>query len=835
MSRHLDRGRETLIDIFHGHRLADERGLADAALERALQTSEYQPEALLWKGIDALPQDPRLAFVFFSNTIHAFPQRADVHALIGRSILAQDQPSLASRYLTAAWEKLPDEPALRMMLWQARSQSETPEKLRGIILAQLPDITAASELAFVLKLLAAQPETAGTVGVVRYLPELQEIQGWAIDLRNLQTPAALQLEANGNVISMTASAPNPLLTAAGLPATHGGIRIKVPNATPAVHVRFLTGHPLLGSPVVAMPGFLPPPPVAHVGDKQPVDVLIPVFNGLEETLECINSALNARKLNRTPHRVVVIEDATPISALRKALKVLASKGRITLVQNPVNLGFIRSMNRGMALSPKQDVVWLNADTRVHGDWLDRLRTVAYSAEDIASVTPFTNNGELMSFPVSRVSQPMPSAAEQAQLDELAKLTDSPPMEIETGCGFCLYIKRSAIDAVGYLDDVHLLRGYGEETDWCLRARAAGWRHMGAPSVFVAHQGGISFGDEKALRVAHNNAILRRRYPEASARFQEFCQLDPIKPAREALQRARLTQLAEHMTACPTSLWPALGMRQLHIQSHAALQAPLSLTWRSQGQRTYVTLHAQLQPLSFSLDYEVPTDSQRLLEDLQSLPLDELIYQQLAACPVELYQLPVSLAKPYRIVCRDDTLLQQNSAANWPAFAAQALSVQLPWHALHPRYAAALPGAKIVIEQQRESVQANETVPRTLLIADRLSDANIAGQWLELGRRITREKLPVRLLSHGSGPWFKSLLATGAVHALPKVQSLDLADRVLLAGCKGALSLEMNPGASWNAPNLAAELGLPLYATPGAIATESGALSINLLPISPSRA
>ena len=92
-----------------------------------------------------------------------------------------------------------------------------------------------------------------------------------------------------------------------------------------------------------------------------------------------------------------------------------------------------------------------------------------------------------------------------------------------------------------------------------------------------------------------------------------------------------------------------------------------------------------------------------------------------------------------------------------------------------------------------------------------------------------------LLSHGSGPWFKSLLATGAAHALPNVQGLDLADRVLLAGCKGALSLEMNPGASWSAPNLAAELGLSLYAMPGAVATEADALSINLLPISPSRA
>lgn len=822
------------MDIFHRHRQADERELAATALERALQTPEYHPEALIWKGIDALPLDPKLAFIFLSNAAHALPQRADLQALLGRCILAQNQPALANRYLTAAWQKLPDEPALRMMLWQARSQCKAPKKLRLIILAHLPDITEPNELAFVLKLLSAQAELPGSVGVVRYLPELQEIHGWAINLRNLQAPASLQLEANGHVVSMIASAPNPLLTAAGLPATHGGIRIKVPNATPAVHVRFEAGIALQGSPVFAMPVFVPPPPVANVGEKQPVDVLIPVYDGLEETLECINSVLSARKLNRTPYRLVVIEDVTPVPGLRKALKVLAAKGKITLVQNPVNLGFIRSMNRAMALSPRQDVVWLNADTRVHGNWLDRLRTVAYSAEDIASVTPFTNNGELMSFPVSRVSQPMPSAAQQAQLDELARLTDSPAMEIETGCGFCLYIKRSAINVVGYLDEVHLLRGYGEETDWCLRAHGLGWRHMGAPGLFVAHQGGISFREEKTLRVAHNNAILRRRYPDASSRYQDFCLRDPIKPARQKLQRARLAELTKHMTASPTCVWPAQGMQQLHIQTSAAVDAPLTLTWRNQSQRTHVTLHAQLQPLAFSLDYELPADSPRLLADLQSLPLDELIYQQLTACPADLYQLAAQLGKPYRIICRDDALLQQNGAADWPAFAAQAISVQLPWKALHERYATALPNTKFVLEYKSGTLPTDSTAPRVLLIADTIKDAEIAGRWINLGRRITQENLPVMLLSQNDGPWLKSLLVTGAVHALPSVPGLDLADCVLLAGCKGALSLEINPGAGWNAPNLATELGLPLYAIPGAVATEAGALSINVLPITPSQ-
>ncbi|MBN3469723.1 glycosyltransferase family 2 protein [Pseudomonas savastanoi pv. phaseolicola] len=815
------------MDTFHRHRQADERGLAAMALECALQTPEYRPEALVWKGIEALPQDPKLAFIYLLNAAHAFPLRADTHALLGRSIIAAGHSSLANLYLTSAWQKMPEAPSLRMMLWQARSQSEVPEDLRRIILAHLPDITAANELAFVLRLLAAQTGLPGTIGVLRYLPDAQEIHGWAIDLNNVHTPASLQLEANGQLINMLASAPHPLLTAAGLPATHGGIRIKVPNATPSVQVRFDNGTALLGSPVSAMPTFVAPPATLKVGDKQPVDVLIPVYDGLAETLECINSALEARKLNRTPHRLVVIEDATPVPALRKALKVLAGKGKITLVQNPINLGFIRSMNRAMALSPRQDVVWLNADTRVHGDWLDRLRNVAYSDEAIASVTPFTNNGELMSFPESRFSHPMPSAPEQARLDDLARLTDSPAMEIETGCGFCLYLKREALNSVGYLDEVELLRGYGEETDWCLRARGLGWSHVGAPNVFVAHQGGISFGAEKALRVAHNNAILKRRYPDASSRYDNFCLRDPIRPARQALQRARVAQLAEQLST------PQL--KQLHIGNRIAPQAPFSLTWRNKGQHAQATLHASVLPLAFSLDYQLPADNQQLLEDLRSLPEDELIYQNLANCPVELYALAAQLEKPYRIICRDDELLKPDSHCKQEDFARKAQSIQLPWRALRERYAAVLPQANILIGPEPQKLATNDTAPSTLLIADSLSGADIAEQWLELGRRITREKLPLVVLVPGDNPWVKPLLATGAIHALPNAQGLSLADCVLIAGCTAALSLEQNPGASWRAADLAAELGLPLYAVPGPVAREAGALPINTLPISLSRA
>lgn len=820
------------MDHFHRQRQNGQHGDAAACLERALQTPEYRPEALVWKGIQALQeQRPTQAFIYLTSAANALPDRADIRALVGRSILAQQQPELAARQLTAAWQQMPADPALRIMLWQVRSKTETPEKLRKQILARLPEIIDPKELNLVLTLLIAQPNPPASIGVVSYQVDTGEIQGWAVSLKNPQAVVGLSILNAGQSTSCAADKPHPLLTQAGFPATHGGIHERVADPALTLHVQFNDGTRLLGSPLLNQPAFVPP---VHVGKtrsrQEPVDVLIPVYDGYEETLECLDSAIRSRRLNRTAHRLVVLDDATPNAPLREALLAMAAAGDIEHVINPVNLGFIRNVNRGMAYSPERDVVWLNADTRVNGDWLDRLRAVAYSDKSIASVTPFTNNGELMSFPESRISHSMPTAQEQAHLDDLARQTDSPPMEIETGCGFCLYIKRRAIVEVGYLDEVHLMRGYGEETDWCLRARSHGWRHMGAPNVFVAHQGGASFGDEKVIRVAYNNAILMRRYPDASARYSAFCLCDPIKPARQALQRARLAELHEQIANSTKSQWPKTGLKQLHLHKGSLPDLPLSLTWRHANQQTWVTLQANLHPLALSLDYTWPADQERLLQDLQPLPLDELIFQQLNGCPDALLDLPNQLDKPYRIVCRDDRLLEQDSTYDWQAFARLAASVQLPFKALQKRYVAVLPHARLAFDKPLKAVATIKSTPHIMLIGDTLQHEELAERWLELARRITREQLPVMLLIHTNSPWLKTLLNTGAVQTLSEINGLGLAQCAGLANCKAVLSLERNPGAEWNAPILARELGLALFAPPGTVADEASALSPKQLPI-----
>ena len=127
-----------------------------------------------------------------------------------------------------------------------------------------------------------------------------------------------------------------------------------------------------------------------------VDVIVPVYKGLDETRRCLDSVLAFPQ--RTAREIVVVDDCSPEPELAGWLRELAETGAITLLENPANTGFVNAVNRSMILHPDRDVVLLNSDTEVHGDWLDRLRRHAYSDPQVGTVTPFTNNGTICGYP-----------------------------------------------------------------------------------------------------------------------------------------------------------------------------------------------------------------------------------------------------------------------------------------------------------------------------------------------------------------------------------------------------------------------------------------------------
>ena len=270
--------------------------------------------------------------------------------------------------------------------------------------------------------------------------------------------------------------------------------------------------------------------------RRPADAVVPVYGGADHTLACLASALAA--LPRAG-RLIVVDDASPEPELAAALDELARRPRVVLLRNRRNLGFTASANAGIRAAAGRDVILLNSDTLVAPGWLEELRAVAYGAADIGTVTPLSNDATLLSYPDPNGGNAPPDLAATGRIDALARrVNGGDAIDIPVGVGFCLYIRRACLDAVGELRADLFAQGYGEENDFCLRARHLGWRHVAAPGAFVAHVGGQSFGAAARHLRARNEALLERLHPGYAGLIQAHAETDPLAESRRRLDLAR---------------------------------------------------------------------------------------------------------------------------------------------------------------------------------------------------------------------------------------------------------------------------------------------------------
>ena len=273
------------------------------------------------------------------------------------------------------------------------------------------------------------------------------------------------------------------------------------------------------------------------GPEAPIDIVIPVYQGLAVTRRCLDSMLDCRQQH--PHEVIVIDDASPESELADYLDELAEAGRLTLLRNPFNQGFVATANRGLALHPDRDVVLLNSDTEVNGDWLDRLARCAYAATATGTVTPFSNNATICSYPRFGEANDLPPGLSLAKTDALFQRANAGRwLEIPTAVGFCMYIRRDCLQAVGAFDEHHFGLGYGEENDFCMRAAKAGWRHVLCADTYIYHIGGVSFGDRQVQLQTQAREALAALHPDYDKRIQSFIREDPARPLRVAVDWER---------------------------------------------------------------------------------------------------------------------------------------------------------------------------------------------------------------------------------------------------------------------------------------------------------
>jgi GT2 family glycosyltransferase/glycosyltransferase involved in cell wall biosynthesis len=266
-----------------------------------------------------------------------------------------------------------------------------------------------------------------------------------------------------------------------------------------------------------------------------IDVIVPVYNAPDDVRRCVASVLD-----HTPpgYHLVLIDDASPDPGVRRVLDEIARRNlaHVTLLANERNLGFTGTANRGMGLS-RRDVVLLNSDTVVTEGWLAALLRCAASDPAIGTITPWSNNAEILSYPRFCENNAWPQGADPAPVARAFARSAVPTWpDVPTGVGFCFFVRRAMLDAIGGFDPA-FGAGYGEENDLCMRAAAAGWRNVVADDAFVLHTGGRSFERQKDALVPKNTATLLERHPGYLALVRDYVAADPLAPLRDAASLA----------------------------------------------------------------------------------------------------------------------------------------------------------------------------------------------------------------------------------------------------------------------------------------------------------
>ena len=243
-----------------------------------------------------------------------------------------------------------------------------------------------------------------------------------------------------------------------------------------------------------------------------IDIILPIYNGFEY-LE--NLFYSIRKNTDIPYHLFIINDASPDKRVHEFIKFSFENDKnVTIITNNSNLGFVKSVNKGLALS-SHDVVLVNSDVILPSKWASRIMYPIVIDRNVASVTPFSNAATLYSIPEIDVNNLLKVDLESYNREIENLNVPFYDFHFQTGVGFCMAMSRKAIEKIGFLDEI-FEKGYGEENDWCQRAILKGFYNTVAGNLFVWHKHGGSFSSkDKQFLISQNSKIINNRYKDYS--------------------------------------------------------------------------------------------------------------------------------------------------------------------------------------------------------------------------------------------------------------------------------------------------------------------------------
>lgn len=230
-----------------------------------------------------------------------------------------------------------------------------------------------------------------------------------------------------------------------------------------------------------------------------IAVVILNYNGLDNTLECVESVNNSNL--REKIQIIVVDN----NSQDNSQNVLKKVKNITLIVNSANLGYSGGNNIGIkyALQTKADYICLlNNDTKVDRHLIINL----LDSDNHSIISPkiyFYPGFEFHEnrYKKSDLGKIIWSAGglidwdnvigKHRGVDEVDHGQYDKEIEIDYATGACIFAKRDIFENVGFLDEKYFL--YLEDMDFSIRAKKLGYKIVYKPKAILWHKNAASAG------------------------------------------------------------------------------------------------------------------------------------------------------------------------------------------------------------------------------------------------------------------------------------------------------------------------------------------------------
>lgn len=202
-----------------------------------------------------------------------------------------------------------------------------------------------------------------------------------------------------------------------------------------------------------------------------------------------------REAKDVPLEILVVDNGSQPSELEP---VRALARRITLIENPKNVGFGTACNQAAKVAKGQYLFFLNNDVEIVPGSLKQVVDYLDSHEKLGAVSlnlRLPKTGEPQDYAFGQFPTPL-AILTRRWADN--RPVAAPELEVDWVAGTAFAIKKSVFDQIGGFDENIFF--YFEDVDLCHRLKDAGYKNVVLP-IPIAHFGGESVkktGKQKQL-------------------------------------------------------------------------------------------------------------------------------------------------------------------------------------------------------------------------------------------------------------------------------------------------------------------------------------------------